>query len=225
MEVRVAPGGLIKGPMSLSEFSTMSRKAETLRLPLRALLDKRLSITDSSSCGEAEAETKSNPGPPSGCKPAQVSLNGLDTYLNTMLEFKVVSNYWPFLINLCFNFPLQKYLKHVISIQVCWILTSCELQTDFLHLLRKNLHYVKYLWKQFWKRKARRMNKEMFYIHNGVWRECFGCIFTSLWLFIVKTSHFNAEERKLCFIKCVSWRWLWSKLWWPILMNMFWLHI
>lgn len=96
MEVCVAPGGLIKGPMSLSEFSTMSRKAETWLLSLRTLLDKRLSIIDSSFCGEAEAETKSDPGPLSGCKPPQLSLMGLDTNLNTVLESKVVSNYWPF---------------------------------------------------------------------------------------------------------------------------------
>lgn len=105
MEVRVAPGGLIKGPMSLSEFSTMSRNAETRLLSLRTLLDKRLSITDSNFWGEAAAETESDPDPPSGCKPTQVSLEGLDTCLNNVLELKVVSNCWPFL-KLVFHFFL-----------------------------------------------------------------------------------------------------------------------
>lgn len=84
MEVRVAPGGLIKGATSLSKFSTMSRKAETWLLSLRTWLAKMLSMVDSSFCGKTEAETKIDPGLPSGSKPPQVSLNGLETYLNSV---------------------------------------------------------------------------------------------------------------------------------------------
>lgn len=150
--------------MSLSAFSTMSRKAETRRLSLRILLNKKLSIIDSSFCRETEAETKSASGPPSGWKPPQVSLNALDTYSNTVF---VMSNDWPF-HTFVFQFSLQKYLKYVISIQACWILTCCELQTDFLHVLHKILPHMKCLRKQFWKHKARRMNKEMLNHFNGV---------------------------------------------------------
>lgn len=72
----MAPGGLIKGPMSLSEFSTMSRTAETSLLSLRTLLAKRLSIIDNSFCeGEAEGEAKSDPGPIFIQQTPQVTLN------------------------------------------------------------------------------------------------------------------------------------------------------
>lgn len=48
MDDLVVPGGLIKGPISLRAFSTMSRKVETSLLSLKALLDKSLSIIDNS---------------------------------------------------------------------------------------------------------------------------------------------------------------------------------
>lgn len=149
----------------------MSRKVETFLLSLKAPLDKSLSITDNSLYtgekgwreqhkhvqGKDIVRLKQTVRLHTTSGQHKQSTKSTQTSEHHVIELKGGRGggdfwfCWLWGCRLCHNqiaFQLiyvQKYLKYVISIQICWILTFCKLQTAVFQLHHKIVCYMKFL--------------------------------------------------------------------------------